>query len=131
MKAQGLSVKNYRCLVDVELPIRDLMVVIGPNGSGKTALLEIFQMLQLGSQEGLNSFLESQGGLDAVLSNPGISAGVPHVGVDLTVDVQSDRSKDPMCYRLELASLLWQTQSSLFNLSNRSYLFKGLSEEVI
>lgn len=36
----SFSVKNYKCLADVTLPLTPLHVIIGQNDSGKTALLE-------------------------------------------------------------------------------------------
>jgi len=40
MKLREIIVKNFRCLVDVVIPISDTTVLIGENNSGKTALLE-------------------------------------------------------------------------------------------
>jgi AAA15 family ATPase/GTPase len=34
------SVNNYKCLVDVGLPLTPIHVIIGQNDSGKTSLLE-------------------------------------------------------------------------------------------
>ena len=34
------KVSNYKCLVDVELPLTPIHVIIGQNDSGKTSLLE-------------------------------------------------------------------------------------------
>jgi predicted ATPase len=35
-----LTVKNFRCLADVELDLRPINVLFGPNGSGKTTFLD-------------------------------------------------------------------------------------------
>jgi len=40
MKLREVSVKNFRCLVDVTVPITDTTVLVGENNSGKTALLD-------------------------------------------------------------------------------------------
>jgi predicted ATPase len=103
MKISTLHMHNYRCLVDVELPIRDLTVVIGPNGAGKTSLLEVFQLLERGCQQELGSFLASQGGVQAVLSHPRIAGRPPCLQIGVELDVQSDQSDAPMDYRFELA----------------------------
>jgi len=34
---EQIQIKGYRSLVDVKLPLHPLTVMIGPNGSGKTA----------------------------------------------------------------------------------------------
>lgn len=40
MKLREVVIKNFRCLVDVVVPITDTTVLVGENNSGKTALLE-------------------------------------------------------------------------------------------
>jgi len=40
MKLREVSIKNYRCLVDVTVPIEDTTILVGENNSGKTAFLD-------------------------------------------------------------------------------------------
>ncbi len=43
-----LSVDNYKCLVNFELPLTELTLLLGPNGVGKSAVLEVvFALRQL------------------------------------------------------------------------------------
>jgi predicted ATPase len=79
-----------------------LTVTIGPNGSGKTALLEVFQLLQNAAQEKLAEAIEGLGGLDVVLSKA--PEAPDRLKVALTVDAESFRSSEPMRYRFELAT---------------------------
>lgn len=44
MKLRELMVKNFRCLVDVAIPITETTVLVGENNSGKTALLEALRI---------------------------------------------------------------------------------------
>ena len=44
MRLREIIVKNFRCLVDVTIPIVDTTVLIGENNSGKTALLEALKL---------------------------------------------------------------------------------------
>lgn len=44
MKLKEISIKNFRCLVDVVIPITDTTVLVGENNSGKTALLEALRI---------------------------------------------------------------------------------------
>ena len=37
---------NYKCLVNFELPLRELTLLIGPNGVGKTAVLDVMYGLR-------------------------------------------------------------------------------------
>lgn len=95
-----LGVQGYRSLVDVSLPLRPLTVMIGPNGSGKTALLELFQLLKEAAQEKLTNGLEKLGGLNGVLSK--IPNGPDRLKVDLAVDIGLS-NQEPLHYRFELA----------------------------
>jgi putative ATP-dependent endonuclease of OLD family len=40
MKLREVTVRNFRCLVDVTVPLSDSVVLIGENNSGKTAFLD-------------------------------------------------------------------------------------------
>ncbi len=44
MKLREITIKNFRCLVDVRIPIADTQVLIGENNSGKTAFLEALRI---------------------------------------------------------------------------------------
>ena len=44
MKLRDIIVKNFRCLVDVAIPVTDTTVLVGENNSGKTALLEALRI---------------------------------------------------------------------------------------
>jgi predicted ATPase len=101
MRFVELHVEGYRSLVDVSVPLRPLTVMIGPNGSGKTALLEVVQLLKDATQENLGEALEKLGGLNAVFSR--IHDGPNRLRIALTVDVESTLSQEPMYYRFELA----------------------------
>lgn len=42
---ENISVKGFRRLQDVELEMRDLIVMIGANGSGKTSFLDVLSTM--------------------------------------------------------------------------------------
>jgi putative ATP-dependent endonuclease of OLD family len=44
MKLREIRVKNFRCLVDVVVPIDDTTILVGENNSGKTALLNALRI---------------------------------------------------------------------------------------
>lgn len=41
-----LYVDNYRCLVNFELPLQELSLLLGPNGVGKTSVLDVMYALR-------------------------------------------------------------------------------------
>lgn len=67
MKLVRMKIAGYRSLVDVDFAVRPLTVLIGPNGSGKTSLLDAFTLLRYGAQGELSQALTQRGGLNAVL----------------------------------------------------------------
>jgi predicted ATPase len=62
-----LRVGAFRALVDITLPLRPLNVVIGPNGVGKTTLLETFVFLQAINAKELNEVIHFFGGLESLI----------------------------------------------------------------
>ena len=44
MKLRKVTIKNFRCLVNVTVPIDDTTVLVGENNSGKTAFLEALRI---------------------------------------------------------------------------------------
>jgi predicted ATPase len=83
MRLTQLRIVGYRCLMDVSIPLHPLTVMIGPNGSGKTALLEVFQLLRDAADERLSEALERFGGLNTVL--PRVRNGSNRLAIGLTV----------------------------------------------
>ena len=67
MKLVRTKIAGYRSLVDVDFEVRPLTVLIGPNGSGKTSLLDTFTLLRSGAQGELSQALTQRGGTNATL----------------------------------------------------------------
>ena len=85
MRIQNLTVRNFRSLVDVDIPLHPLNVVIGPNGSGKTALIEVLLLLQRDSRRELTEFFDERGGFQAVLSQRSGRAGSTRLEVQAEI----------------------------------------------
>ena len=54
------KVSNYKCLVDVELPLTPIHVIIGQNDSGKTSLLEAMLALSRSAEMPLSEAFEGK-----------------------------------------------------------------------
>ena len=61
-----LSVKNYRSVLDLTLPLGRLNVITGPNGSGKSNLYKALRLLARAGQGGVVNALAMDGGMDSV-----------------------------------------------------------------
>lgn len=64
-----LKLQGYRCLADVDLELRPLNVFIGANGSGKSSLLDLFDLLSRAARGELSKAITERGGLHALLTS--------------------------------------------------------------
>jgi predicted ATPase len=103
MKLDRLHIAGYRCLADVDLELRDLMVLIGPNASGKTSFLEVLTLLRDGVQGKLGEALSKRGGLNEILSKG--DYGGDNLQIEIQANVESKFSKAPLCYRLAIIQI--------------------------
>src|SRR5258708_24940388 len=98
MKIQNLAVKGFRSLADVHWAPGDLNILIGPNASGKSNLLRVFEMLSASAREELEKYVQREGGMEPLVwdgSEPSI---------ELSVEL-ARRDAPGIVYRLELKRL--------------------------
>lgn len=67
-KFERISIKGYRRLQQIDLEMRDIVVMIGANGSGKTSFLDAMSMLAASASGKLHESLQSKGGLNEILT---------------------------------------------------------------
>lgn len=67
MKIKQLDVKGFRSLKDVSWQPGDLNVVIGQNGTGKSNLLRMLELISASAQGKLSKYIQSAGGMGAIL----------------------------------------------------------------
>lgn len=95
-KLESISIKGFRRLQDIDLEMRDLVVAIGANGSGKTSFLDVFSLLSASANGQLLDTLQIQGGLNEILTR-GRSRAL-EIGVSMTVP-----DYEPLQYNLALS----------------------------
>lgn len=65
---ENISVRGFRRLQNVELEMRNLIVMIGANGSGKTSFLDVLSVLAASASGNLHNTLQIKGGLNEILT---------------------------------------------------------------
>ncbi|MEW2275386.1 AAA family ATPase [Streptomyces griseofuscus] len=93
----GLTVRNFRTLTDVKLPLGPLTVLSGPNAAGKSNVLQSLQFLGDVAETGIEQALEKRGGFDVLAFRGGrnpvsrISVGVEGLWSDFASEEAPDR----------------------------------------
>jgi predicted ATPase len=64
---RSLAVENYRSLRRLRLPLNELTVVTGANGTGKSSLYRAFRLLADASRNGVAAALAREGGVSSAL----------------------------------------------------------------
>jgi predicted ATPase len=67
-RLEKISVKGFRRLQNIELEMRNLIVMIGANGSGKTSFLDVLSVLAASASGNLHNILQLKGGLNEILT---------------------------------------------------------------
>ena len=97
-----VKTRGFRSLVDVDLSLRPLAVMIGPNGSGKTSLLDLLLLFNQAMQEDLSKAIEQQGGIVSIASR--MKPAPDQVDVELSFYSEESGEKDEMVYRVHLSA---------------------------
>ncbi|MCP4111766.1 MAG: AAA family ATPase [Desulfobacteraceae bacterium] len=69
MKFENINVKGYRRLFNIEIQMRSLSVMIGPNGVGKTSILEVFSLLASSANGKLKETVSNSGGIQEIITS--------------------------------------------------------------
>ncbi len=98
----ALAISNYRSLRDLVVPLSQLNVVTGANGSGKSSLYRALRLLAMTSQGGLIAAIAREGGLPSTLwAGPETITQAMKSGRQ---PVQGTVRKEPIHLRLGFAS---------------------------
>jgi predicted ATPase len=67
-KLQRLTLKGYKSIREIDdLELRDINMIIGQNGAGKSNFVSLFRLLSRLAREELQDYIVKQGGLEKVL----------------------------------------------------------------
>ena len=99
---EKIHVRGFRRLHDVDLKLKPLNVLIGPNGSGKTSLLDVFSLLAASASGRLRATMSDLSGIDANLTNllAAIGDKARFMAFDLAMGVPGH---NPIEYRIAMA----------------------------
>jgi predicted ATPase len=124
MKIKQLDIKGFRSLKDVSWRPGDLNVVIGQNGTGKSNLLRMLELISASAQGKLAKYIQAIGGLDPILWDGRASSISFHLKMDgllvplrpeflpppapgfLPGELASETQVIPNDYKVELAGLV-------------------------
>jgi len=130
MHITRLQATGYRSLCEIDWRPDSLNVLIGPNGSGKTNLVRLLEMLSASVRGKLADYVQDAGGMDALLYNGSAR--------DITVKLRttpvhegSSVERDSLTYELDLARLGKTSSYAIRNeqLGNYYKVEKGRAHE--
>jgi predicted ATPase len=103
---ERIAIRGFRRLENLDLEMRNLTVLVGANGSGKTSFLDVFSLLAASAGGHLRSALQRKGGLSEILTRG--KAQKLELEVSMRVPNQN-----PLKYSLELTtkSLSYEIES--------------------
>jgi predicted ATPase len=93
---ENISVRGFRRLRQVDLEMRDLIVMIGANGAGKTSFLDVLSTLATSANGKLQETLQSKGGLNEILTR----GKAQELGITVSMKVPE---RQPLKYGLTLS----------------------------
>lgn len=93
---ENISIKGFRRLQQVDLEMRNLTVMIGANGAGKTSFLDVLSILAASANGKLQDILQSKGGLNEILTRGKAQE------LEITLSMRVPEMK-PLRYSLTLA----------------------------
>ena len=104
MKIVNLHIKGFRSLRDVSWSPGDLNVVIGPNGTGKSNLLRMLELISVSAQGQLGKYVQASGGMEPLVWDG--SADAISFDVKTTpVDPNESIDRESLTYSLELSRI--------------------------
>ena len=64
---EQVLIKNYKSIRNLQLPLKELNVLIGSNGAGKSNFISFFELTKAIYEQRFGSYTLSKGGIDSLL----------------------------------------------------------------
>ena len=92
MRLTHLSLKNWRNFKSVDIPVADRLLIVGPNASGKSNLLDALRFLRdvAGTGGGLQQAVKERGGLKRIRCLTARNFNRGHVGFEIRLHDPGD-----------------------------------------
>ena len=94
---ENISVRGFRRLQNIELEMRNLIVMIGANGAGKTSFLDVLSILAASASGNLQNLLQLKGGLNEILTRGKVQE------LEIEISMQVPDKQTPLNYSLTLS----------------------------
>lgn len=100
---QKMTIKGFKSIRDLEgFELKNLNVLIGANGAGKSNFIQLFRMLGAMTQKNFSSFIMERGGADTFLYNG--PKTTPQIDVAFEFESGTHITKETTQYRCTLKS---------------------------
>src|SRR5208337_2447829 len=107
-----IEARNYRCLQSVAVPLHPFQILVGPNGSGKTAFMDVLGFLrdyvsytvQYAVNQRADNFQDLVWGREGTSFNLGLDAQIPQNHIITTETASYTRLRYDLSVRLDVPS---------------------------
>jgi len=114
MKIDRLNIRGFRSLKNVSWTPDNLNIVIGPNGTGKSNLLRMLELISASARGRLGRYVQKSGGMEPLVWD-GCAEGIDFDIQASPADENRDTGQKGMTYRAEMKRL---GKSSVFRIGH-------------
>jgi len=104
MKILRLNIKGFRSLKNISWAPGDLNVVIGPNGTGKSNLLRMLELISVSALGRLGKYVQNSGGMEPLVWD-GLLDGINFSIKASPVEKNRSIERDSLTYQVEMGRI--------------------------
>ena len=114
MKILNMKIQGFRSLKNILWAPTDLNIIIGPNGTGKSNLLRILELISVSAQGRLGKYIQNSGGMEPLIWD-GLLDGIGFTVKASPVEEDRDIERESLTYQVEMGRI---GKSSAFRIEN-------------